>query len=167
MEDGNALPKSKVATDARHEGEAPRDAKLVKTPQEAESTKAPQEDRLATGARQDETRYQSIKPKAVAPTAQSREQVGSSRVINQDIKIEQEDQSTEITEQVSNAPQKPDMSSPARHDSAPRSATKSIVPDTELGLAQNNNQRLAPLTTFSLNGLIPRKRKRPSRSRGV
>jgi hypothetical protein len=145
-QNGNILPKSQMDIDARQEGEAPP------------------EDKLAKGNGQDDAGRQTVELKAVVLTVPS-------RPINQDSGAQQGDPSIKTSKQVRYALQKPDMSTAGKKDSLPGNAAEPIIEDAEQGIAvpqaQGNTQRPAPLTASSLNRLIPKKRKRSSKSNRI
>ena len=154
--------KSKIAIDAGQEREATREAQLVEVLLE---------DTFIAGTMQGHTRCQAIEPKAMALAAMPQEQAKPPRGIHQDSGAQQEDQATKTTKEATNASRRLDIPSLSRQDYAARITTEYITPDTKQSTAQvhtqNNNHRPSPLTALSLNGLIPKKRKKPSKFKGI
>jgi hypothetical protein len=156
---GNALPKSTIVTDTGLKKDARQETGLVKAPQQDKSTK---------GTTQDATRPKTIETKAAPLTALSRKLAWSSQAINQDSKAQREDLLCRTSTQIGDDLQESDESTPTKKKGAPQSAANK--PNTEQGQTkpqpENNSPRPTALTALSLNGLIPKKRKRPSKSNG-
>jgi hypothetical protein len=153
---GNDLPKSTIVTDTGPKKDARLETGLVNALQQDKSTK---------GTIQDATR---IETKAAPLTAPPQKQAWSSQAINQDSKAQQEDLLCRTSTQIGNALQESDESTTTKKKGAPHSAANK--PNTEQGHTkpqpENNSPRPTALTAMSLNGLIPKKRKRLSKSNG-